>query len=168
MPMSERRFQRSPLDTPVRLLIGHREVVGVSRDISLCGMFISVAAPWPPLGDTVHIEFALPESSRMASLDARIVRHQSEEPGRELHAGCGVEFIGQDGELSEIIEGYVNGRFRSLRFLKRLLDDPQTAEEHIHEFIRAFGLNLSGTRADLQAQVEERLKFFRMRPERDA
>jgi hypothetical protein len=74
-PASERRaYKRYEIWFPVTLLVGSREVWGISRDVSSKGLLVSTRGSLP-VGDPIVVRFRVSPEARAIEMAGCVIRH---------------------------------------------------------------------------------------------
>jgi uncharacterized protein (TIGR02266 family) len=89
----KRKTTRSDLESNVTCKIEGQTFVGLSKDISRGGMFVQCLTP-VLVGNTLNLEFTLPNMSLPMNLEGRVVwiREEKDEFGENRPVGFGVVF----------------------------------------------------------------------------
>jgi uncharacterized protein (TIGR02266 family) len=110
-PTERRAAPRIPVETDITIGGHGRVQTGVSADVSMGGLFVSVYAPLP-LGTKVSLRFRLPTGSVVAS---GVVRWSREaRPGRL--AGMGIELAEMSEDDRDTLRRFCGNRPRFLSY----------------------------------------------------
>ncbi|HXV36217.1 MAG TPA: PilZ domain-containing protein [Myxococcota bacterium] len=76
-----RKAPRMPAQVPIRIRTPKASLAGHTRDISLCGVLVSVPGDTVPVGTTVQLAIDHPTSGESLSVDARVTRQVASQGG---------------------------------------------------------------------------------------
>jgi uncharacterized protein (TIGR02266 family) len=108
-----RRDPRVPCELPVSVESEHRTVDGALTNLSMGGVFVALANPFPE-GAAVRLHLVF--GGRTAVVAARVLRRIDVQTPNERDRGMGVSFVDMDEATAEALQGFVDERLRRIRF----------------------------------------------------
>lgn len=107
MGVEKRRHDRFPIALPATLTRGKKSGPATTVDVSLGGLFLSIADP-PPLRELVKIELVVAKDKPPLHLMGMAVFVRQPSPEKGLKGGVGVQLFGLDPDTTEKWSGFVS------------------------------------------------------------